>query len=200
MPSPADDSLTIGKIRKTHGRRGEVAADILTDFPDRFGAGEQLLLSDGSAVEPRLLETSRFHKGRVILKFAGCDSIEAAEALIGRWIVVPREARRTLPPGVVYLADLIGCAVREMGQTLGVVEAIDETIGAPVLLRVRTAEGELLVPFAAEICRIVDVGKQEIEVRLPEGLLELNRKKADPDETQRQERASRFRRRGSRQS
>lgn len=197
MPSPAEDSLAIGKIRKTHGRRGEVAADILTDFPDRFGAGEQLLLSDGCTVEPRRLEASRFHKGRVILKFAGCDSIEAAETLLGRWIVVPRESRRTLPPGVVYLADLVGCTVREMGQTLGVVEAIEETVGAPVLLRVRTAEGELLVPFAAEICRIVDVGKQEIEVRLPEGLRELNREKAAPDETQR---APRFRRRGSRQS
>lgn len=200
MPSPAEDSLAIGRIRKTHGRRGEVAADILTDFPDRFGAGEQLLLTDGSGVEPRRLETSRFHKGRVILKFAGCDSMEAAETLIGRWIVVPRESRRALPPGVVYLADLIGCTVRERGQTLGVVEALEETIGAPVLLRVRTAEGELLVPFAAEICRIVDVRKQEIEVRLPEGLRELNRGKAAPDEPQRRAVGPRVRRRGSRQS
>lgn len=200
MPSPAEDSLAIGRIRKTHGRHGEVAADVLTDFPDRFGAGEQLLLSDGGAVEPRRLETSRFHKGRVILKLAGCDSIEAAETLIGRWIVVPRESRRKLPPGVVYLADLIGCTVREMGQTLGVVEAVEETIGAPVLLRVRTEEGELLVPFAAEICRVVDVGKQEIEVRLPEGLLELNRKKAAPDEPQQRAGTPRFRRRGSGQS
>jgi len=200
MPSPAEDSVAIGKIQKTHGRRGEVAADILTDFPDRFGAGEQLLLSDGSAVEPQRLETSRFHKGRVILKFAGCDSIEAAEKLIGRWIVVSRESRRELPPGVVYLADLIGCRVREMGQPLGVVEAVEETEGAPALLRVRTAEGEMLVPFAAEICRIVDVGKQEIEVRLPEGLRELNREKAAPDEPPRRARAARFRRRGSRES
>jgi 16S rRNA processing protein RimM len=159
-----------------------VAADILTDFPDRFGAGEHLLLSSGDTLEPRLVETSRFHKGRVILKFAGYDSIEAAETLIGRWIVVSRESRRALPPGVVYLADLIGCAVREMGQTLGVVEAVEETPGAPPLLRVHTAAGELLVPFAAEICRTVDVGKREIEVDLPEGLRELNRETAAPED------------------
>lgn len=198
MPSPAEDSLAIGRIRKTHGRRGEVAADILTDFPDRFGVGEQLLLSDGPVAEPWRVEASRFHKGRVILKFAGCDSIKAAEKLIGRWIVVSRESRRTLPPGVVYLADLIGCTVREMGQTLGVVDAIEEPSGAPVLLRLRTAEGELLVPFAAEICRTVDVGKREIEVRLPEGLRELNRETAGPEG--REGRSRRFRGRGSRRN
>jgi 16S rRNA processing protein RimM len=198
MPSPAEDSVAIGKIQKTHGRRGEVAADILTDFPDRFGAGERLLLSDGNEVEPRLVEASRFHKGRVILKLAGCDSMEAAETLVGRWVVVSRESRRRLPPGVVYLADLIGCTVRETGQTLGIVEAIEETAGAPVLLRVRTPEGELLVPFAAEICRRVDVAKREIEVRLPEGLRELNRETAAPKD--RGERPRRFRRRGSRRN
>jgi 16S rRNA processing protein RimM len=191
MPSPGEDFLAIGKIRRTQGRHGEVAADILTDFPDRFSAGEQLLLSDGDAVEGRRLETSRFHKGRVILKFAGCDSMDAAEKLIGRWIVVPRGERRELPPGVVYLADLIGCTVREAGQELGVVEALEETTGAPVLLRVCTAEGELLVPFAAEICRIVDVRKGEIEVRLPEGLRELNRAKAAQEEPRSRLRRSR---------
>ena len=81
MPSPADDFLTIGRIRKAHGRRGEVAAEILTDFPDRFGAGAELLLSSGPSTETRSLEASRFHKGCVILKFAGCDSIAAAETL-----------------------------------------------------------------------------------------------------------------------
>ena len=174
MPSPESESLTIGRIRKTHGRRGEVAVEILTDFPDRFQAGGELLLSNGTATHTRSLEESRFHKGRMILKFAGMDSITAAETLVGLWIQVPGSARRALPPGVVYVSDLIGCAVRENGKTLGTVEAIEET-GASLLLRVRTEEGELLVPFAQEICQRVDVEKQEIHVRLPEGLKELNR-------------------------
>ena len=174
IPRPASDSLTIGRILKSHGNRGEVAAEILTDFPDRFQAGNELWLSDGSASQPRVLEGSWFHKGRVILKFLGCDSITAAEALTGLWIEIPRSERRPLPPGIVYLSDLIGCVVRENGQTVGTVEAIEET-GATPLLNVRTAEGELLIPFAAEICQTVDVEKQEIQVRLPEGLQELNR-------------------------
>lgn len=174
MPSPASESWTIGRIRKTHGRRGEVAAEILTDFPDRFQVGQELLLSNGTATETRRIEASRFHKGRMILKLAGVDSIAAAETVVGLWIQVPGGARRALPPGVVYCSDLIGCTVRENGQTLGTVEAIEETAG-PFLLHVRTAEGELLVPFAEEICQRVDVEKREIHVRLPEGLKELNR-------------------------
>ncbi len=198
MPISAEDSLTIGTIRKTHGRHGEVAAEIQTDFPDRFGAGEELLLTDGRTVAARFLEGSWFRKGRVILKFAGCDSIAAAEMLVGSSIVVPQKARRPLPPGVVYLADLIGCTVREMGRTLGVVEALVET-GASVLLQVRTPEGELLVPFAAEICQKVDVEKQEIQVQLPEGLREINREVRAGREPQRRT-VARFRRRGSRSS
>lgn len=174
MSSSASDSLTIGRVLKTHGRRGEVAAEILTDFPDRFQAGQEVLLSGGTDTQARSVEASRFHKGRLILKFAGCDSITAAESLHGLWIQVPGSARRPLPPGVVYCSELIGCAVRERGHTLGIVEAIEET-GASLLLRVRTPEGELLVPFAEELCQTVDVEKREIHVRLPEGLRELNR-------------------------
>jgi 16S rRNA processing protein RimM len=178
MPDPPNDFLTIGKILKTHGRHGEVSAEVLTDFPDRFDAGAKLLLWDGTAAESQLLEVSRFHKGRMILKFAGCDSISTAELLVGRWIVVPQSARRPLPAGAVYLSDLIGCAVREGSEALGIVEAIEEAPGAPILLRVRTAEGELLIPFAEEICETVDVHQKEIRVRLPEGLRELNCKAA----------------------
>jgi len=196
MPIPAEDFLTIGTIRKTHGRHGEVSVEIQTDFPDRFEGGEELLLTDGRTAAARLLEGSRFCKGRVILKFAGCDSIAAAEMLVGSSIVVPQKARRPLPPGVVYLADLIGCTVREMGRKLGVVETLAET-GASVLLQVRTPEGELLVPFAAEICQKVDVEKQEIQVRLPEGLRDINREVRTGREPQRRT-ASPSRRRRSR--
>ena len=176
--TPTDDFLTIGRVVKTHGRRGEVVAEILTDFPDRFQAGSELLLLDGTAVETRQVEASNFHKARMIVKFAGCDSIAAAETLVGREVVIPKSSRRALPPGAVYLADLVGCAVREGSELLGAVEAVremDETgeSGAPVLLQVRTAQGELLIPFAAEICRQVDVESREIQVSLPEGLREL---------------------------
>jgi 16S rRNA processing protein RimM len=171
--------LTIARIRKVQGRRGEVAADILTDFPERFQPGAEMVLSGGGAPATVCLESVWFHKGRAILKFRGVENISEAESLVGRVIQIPLADRRPLPAGTVYLSDLVGCAVIEEGEagvkTLGRVESVEVTGAAP-LLQVITTRGELLIPFAEEICRNVDVARKEIRVRLPEGLKELNRK------------------------
>ena len=167
--------LAIGRIRKTHGRRGELAVEILTDFPDRFQPGKEICLGEEGRLQPVILEACWFHKGLAILKFRECDSLSAAEHLVGLWLWIPRSERRELPQGAVYLADLIGCEVIEEARRLGTVEAIEETGAAP-LLRVRNPEGDFLIPFAQEICLTVDVESKQIQVRLPEGLLELNRK------------------------
>lgn len=171
----------MARIEKVRGRRGEVAAQLWTDFPDRFQPGQPFWLSTQETPEAFFLEESWFHKGRVILKFRGVDSISAAEPLVGRWVLVPASERRPLPPGSVYLSDLVGCRVVEGERSLGTVETIDETGGVP-LLRVRTAGGELLIPFAREICSSVAVDRKEIRVRLPEGLEALNREKRFAEE------------------
>lgn len=172
--------VTIARIRKVWGRRGELAAEIQTDFPERFEPGAEVVVFNGRAREKRTLEGVWFHKGLANLKFAGVDSISAAEPLVGGEIQIPLASRKTLAPKQVYLSDLVGCAVVEVGaaaeELLGTVESIEETGAAP-LLNVLTADGELLIPFAEEICRKVDVGAKRIEVRLPAGLRELNRGK-----------------------
>ena len=173
--------VTVACIRKVRGRRGEVAAEILTDFPERFRAGAELLLSGESSLQTVYLESIWFQKGLAILKFRGFEDISAAETLVGRQVRIPLSERIPLPRGMVYLSDLIGCAVIEQDETerkaLGLVESVEET-GAVPLLQVHTAEGELLIPFAQDICTVVDVERKEIRVRLPEGLKELNRKDA----------------------
>jgi 16S rRNA processing protein RimM len=179
LPETTDSEyVTIARIRKVWGRRGELAAEIHTDFPERFEPGAEVVVFDGRARETRTLEGVWFHKGLANLKFAGVDSISAAEALVGGEIQIPLASRKTLGPGEVYLSDLVGCAVIEVGpageEMLGTVESIQDA-GATRLLNVLTPEGELLIPFAQEICRKVDVGAKRIEVRLPEGLRELNR-------------------------
>jgi len=176
------DYLTIARIRKVWGRRGEVAAEVLTDFPERFQAGEAFTLLHREERKSLELESVWFHKGLATLKFRGFDSISAAETLVGAEIQIPLAGRMPLDPGQVYLSDLVGCAVLEEGgvegqvvdgNVLGEVEAVQQTAGAP-LLQVRTADGELLIPFAEEICRTVDIERKRILVRLPEGLKELN--------------------------
>lgn len=182
--------LAIGRIRGTHGRRGEVAVEVLTDFPDRFQPGREIWLGEESRVRPVILESCWFQKGRAILRFRGCDSLGAAELLVGLWLWIPRSERRELPPGTVYHADLVGCEVVEGTRRLGTVEAMEET-GAVPLLRVRTPEGELLIPFAQEICQTVDVKRKEIQVRLPEGLKELNRERPRGRQGKRADRTAR---------
>ena len=170
--------VTIARIRKVWGRRGELAAEVQTDFPERFEPGSEVVVFDGRAREKRTLEGVWFHKGFANLKFAGVDSISAAEPLVGGEIQILLADRKTLAPEQVYLSDLVGCAVMEDGpageEMLGTVESVQDTGAAP-LLNVLTPEGELLIPFAQEICWKVDVAAKRIDVHLPAGLRELNR-------------------------
>jgi 16S rRNA processing protein RimM len=174
---PESEMVTIARIQTTHGRRGEVGADILTDFPERFQRGLEVLLSNGERSRRCCIEEAWFHKAkrqeRVILKFQGVDTMTEAEALAGSLVQVPRSERFPLPVGQWYVSDLMGCAVLENAEVLGTVVGWDETGGVP-LLRIEGQQGEILIPYAAEICFAVDAGEKEIHVRLPEGLKEVN--------------------------
>lgn len=177
--SPEAEFITVARIVGTHGRRGEVKAEVLTDFPERFQAGARFRLVAANQRNPVSVEESWLHKGRVILKFRGVETISDAEQLAGSLVQVPRSERHPLPAGVVYVSDLLGCSVLEGERVLGKVEAWEET-GAVPLLRVQSQQGEILIPFAQEICSSVDLERREIHVRLPEGLAELNRNAASP--------------------
>ena len=167
--------VTIARLRRPQGRRGELAAELFTDFPERFEKLGPVCLRDraGDRKAARL-EGFWFHKGGVILKFAGVDDITAAGGLAGCEVQVPAAERHPLQEGAVYWSELAGCRVVEQGRELGTVRHLDPTPGTPVLV-VDGPEGELLIPFAAEICRRIDPVNRLIEVELPEGLRELNK-------------------------
>jgi 16S rRNA processing protein RimM len=166
---------TVARIRRPQGRRGEVRVDLFTDFPERFEAGTRVSLwSEGKPRRPMELEDAWPHKGGMVLKFSGVDSINDAELLSGWEVQVPATSRQALEGPAVYHSDLIGCSIMERGEKLGIVTAIEERTGTPVLI-VSSEQGELLIPFATEICRVVDTARGVVEVELPEGLRELNR-------------------------
>jgi 16S rRNA processing protein RimM len=176
--------LTLARVLRPWGRRGEVAAEILTDFPERLKHLREVWLADGSR-EPRLAQvvSCRLHNGQVVFLFAGVASIDDAEKLRGLEIQVPLSERATLPSGRYYISDLIGCDVWEEGATiaLGVVREVRELSEAGArsaeawALAVNLAHGgELLIPLAAEICVAMDIAARRIVVRLPQGLRELN--------------------------
>ena len=176
--------LTLARILRPWGRRGEVAAEILTDFLQRLtGRSEAWLAAAGSAPRRVKIRSCRIHLGQAIFHFEGVDSISDAEKLRGCEVQVPLADRAPAGEGRHYISDLIGCAICEEGSAaaLGTVQdvqrAADESAGAAAdswVLVVATPRGELLIPLAAEICTHIDTAGRRIEVRLPEGLRDLN--------------------------
>jgi len=121
-----------------------------------------------------MLEDFWPHKGRVVLKFEGIDSINDAETLNGWEVQIPAAERAELEPGAVYLSDLLGTTVVADGREIGAIADVDFGAGAAPLLVVRQGKKEYLLPFAEEFVEQFDVAQKRLSLRLPEGLLELD--------------------------
>jgi 16S rRNA processing protein RimM len=174
-PAPQTEFVTIAKVIKPQGRRGEVAAALLTSFPERFAACERLyaLSADGKQRRELRLEDHWFHKGQVVLKFAGVEEISQAEHLVGCEIQVPREERAALEDGSVYVSDLVGCAVFDAGREIGTIRDVQFGSGEAPLLVIKGAR-EYLVPLATAYIEKMAPAEKRLEMKLPEGMLELD--------------------------
>jgi 16S rRNA processing protein RimM len=165
-------------VVKTQGRHGEVAGEILSDVPGRFAVGMKLLaLPREPGADRRELEVEELwpHKGLLVLKFAGVDSISDAETLVGCELQVPRSQRSELQAGWNYVSDLVGCTVLDQGRKIGRIEDVQFGAGEAPLLIVRDAAVKLVeVPFAEAYLEGVDVKQKQVRMRLPEGLLDVN--------------------------
>lgn len=174
--------MTLARVLRPQGRRGEVAAEILTDFPERLAKLSSVELWDGrnpprrTSVRNCWILQSR--GGQAIFHFEGSDSISDAEKFVGLEVQVPLAERVTLPAGSYFITDLIGCELWERGGgKIGAVRDVqftgEDVAGTPNLM-VDSPRGEVLIPLAQEICVNIDTGAQRIEVALPEGLLDIN--------------------------
>jgi len=188
VPVAPGNWVWLARIRRPQGRKGEVLAEILTDFPQKFAERRQVwLLAAGAGVSagvtpaaPREIELANhwLHKGGIVLHFAGVDSISAAEELKGMVVAVPQTDRAPLAADEIYIGDLIGCVLVDVAGaeavTVGEIENVDRSGGAAPLLVVRGARGEVLIPFAKSYLRRIDLEGQRVEMALPEGLVDLN--------------------------
>jgi 16S rRNA processing protein RimM len=168
--------VAVARVAKPRGLKGEVACDLLTDFPERFDWLEEVIaVFPGGRRERLKLEGHWLHGGRVILKLGGFDSPEASAALAGCELAVPESEAVELEEGEFYDWQLEGCRVETVeGAQVGSVREVLHTGGAaPVLVILNEAGRENLVPLAESICVEVDVGAKLIRVDAPEGLLEL---------------------------
>ena len=187
--------VVLAHLLRPQGRKGEVLAELFTDFPERFEDQRRVFLAApgfaGEEAEARSAEVVAFwlpvgkNEGRVVLQFAGIDTISDAESIAGQDVLVPREERLRLDDDSVYISELIGCTVFDGSLSVGVVDEVQFAMtadggrkldDAAPLLAVRSPEGdEILIPFAKAFLVAVNTEAKRIEMTLPEGLIEVNR-------------------------
>lgn len=174
----AGELVAIARITRTRGLRGELVAELLTDFPERFAGLQRVtaLMPDGRR-RALVLERHWFqpgHAGQVVLKFAGFETVEAAQALAGCDIAVPESECVALEDGAFYDWQLAGCAVEGVdGTQIGRVREVMHTGGTPILVVDGAAGREHLLPLAEDICVEIDIQRRRVRVDPPAGLLEL---------------------------
>src|ERR1051325_9979267 len=170
-----DDLVVVAHIVKVRGLRGEVVADLRTDFPNRFENLKSLIgISSGGVKSSLQIEEQWFHGNRLVLKFAGFDSIDEAKELIDYDLAVPAEDRVALPDGSFYEWELIGCRVETIdGNKIGEAGGVMRTGGVEILKVVDGKGQERLIPMARDIVVEIDKEKKLIRIDPPEGLLEL---------------------------
>lgn len=176
------ERVLVGRVLRPHGLRGEAVIEVLSEIPERWEPGSRLWRTDeqGETLSGRELQvaTSRPHKTGRLVRFAGCESREDAEALRGAWLAVERSQVPPRPEGEYYHFELLGCRLRlrESGgeRELGPVVDLQEDGGGLLLIVDAGAEagGRLPIPFVQAFLREVDVEGGTIVAELPEGFVE----------------------------
>ena len=187
----------IARLLRPQGRRGELLADPLSDLPNLFAPNREVLLAPATSaapapntlplhIEEHFFPTGK-NAGRVVLKLAGCDSINAAELLAGQQLFLPTDQLPPLEPGTFFVGDLLGCTLYDAASpntpagTVVDVEFATAPDGrtrledAAPLLSVELASHPnsepILVPFVLAWIDTIDVAARRITMHLPEGLL-----------------------------
>ena len=174
MPEPGSDLILIARAVRTHGLKGEVVAELLTDFPERFeDLDEVVLVSPRGEQKTGSLEDFWFQKDRVVLKLGGYNDVDAAKELIGYEFGVPESDRVQLEDDEFYDWELEGCTVKVGDQSIGQVRSVLKTGGAEILVVADESGKEKLVPLASDIVVQIDPAAKTIVVDPPEGLLDL---------------------------
>jgi 16S rRNA processing protein RimM len=170
----SSELVIIARAVKPRGLKGEIVAELLTDFPERFeDVDELVLVSPSGERRTKRLEDYWFQNDRVVLKLSGYDDVDAAKELVGVEFAVPESERVPLPADHYYDWELEGCTVKVGDDSIGQVKSVLKTGGAVILVVTGNCGKELLIPLADSIVVEVDPARKTIVVDPPEGLLDL---------------------------
>lgn len=169
--------IKIGRITGTHGYKGTVKVEVLTDFPQRFKKLKTVKISQRNMVAEMAIETCSSHQGRLLMKFKGIDSSEEADKYRNAFLNVSVDELYPLPKGSYYHFQLIGLKVydSEVGY-LGELTDILETGANDVYVIKSEVYGEILIPAIKEVIGEVDLNSSSMQVKLLPGLLEVKPK------------------------
>ena len=166
--------VIIARAVKPRGLKGEIVAELLTDFPERFeDVDELVLVSPSGERKTGTLEDYWFQNERVILKLADYDDVETAKELVGFEFAVPESERVALPEDQYYDWELEGCTVKVGNLIIGKVQSIIKTGGTEILQIAGENGKEQLIPLVDSIVVEIDTAGKTIVVDPPEGLLDL---------------------------
>ena len=170
----SSELVIIARAVKPRGLKGEIVAELLTDFPERFEDVEELVLvSPNGERSTKRLEDYWFQNDRVVLKLLGYDDVETAKELVGFEFAVPESERVPLPADHYYDWELEGCTVKVGDDSIGQVNSVLKTGGAEILVVTDNSGRERLIPLADSIVVAVDAAGKTIVIDPPEGLLDL---------------------------
>ncbi len=169
------ERVTVGRVLRPHGIRGEVVVQVLSDVPERLAPGSRVKASwEGKPARPSrevLVEACRPHKSGAVVRFAGVGDPDKAEELRDALLDVDRSEVPDAPEGTYYWYQLLGCRCWADGEDLGEVTDLVED-GGGLLLVVSKDGRHVPIPFVRSFLKEVDVERGRIELDLPEGLLE----------------------------
>ena len=192
---------TLAHLLRPQGRKGELLAELLTDFPERFRDTPRVFLArpdfTGTEAEAREVTVTNYwlpvgkNHGRIVLTFPGIDSISLAETLEGLEVIVPSTERVELDDDAEYIDDLLGCTIYDGQHAVGEVTAVDFPTtpdgarrlpeAAPLLTVVTPAGDEVLIPYVQAFIVSIATAEKRIEMNLPPGLLEINSAATEPE-------------------
>jgi len=175
-PAARNDAelIVVARAVRTRGLKGEIVAELLTDFPERFAQVSAIFAIGSVETKPLELENHWFQNDRIVLKFAGYDDSESAKSLIGFDFALPEAERMKLSENEYYDWELEGCSVViKDGPTLGIVRGLLRTGGVELLAVEDESKQEHLIPMVQSIVIEIDISRKRVLIDPPEGLLDL---------------------------
>ena len=156
--------IAVGRIGRAHGVRGEVAVLPLSEVPGRLEPGSRLFVGE-KGDRPLIVTAARPHRQRVLVRFAEIGDRDAASALTGAYLFVPRGSSPSLPEGSYWPHELEGCEVRTTsGRVLGVIREVVRTPANDVWVTGVAGDGELLIPALRDVIASVDLAERLVVV------------------------------------